>query len=235
MPARIRLALMVFASLSILAAAGVIVFAKPSSAPGRRRRPASPGRCARRSRPRTSRCATRPGATCRCASTAGRVVVLTFMYSTCRDTCPVTATTIRGALDEVGHDVPALAVSVDPQNDTPGSAQRFLVKQRLSGGRMHFLLGSPRAAGAGLARLRHPAAGQRASSTPPTCCSIDKPGASASASRSPADRPRRAGARHQASRAAARLARPSPAARAHGAREHRARTTEASTIATGAR
>ena len=64
------------------------------------------------------------------------------MYSTCRDTCPVTATTIRGALDEVGHDVPALAVSVDPENDTPDNAESFLVKQRLSGGRMRFLMGS---------------------------------------------------------------------------------------------
>ena len=72
----------------------------------------------------------------------GQVVVLTFLYSTCRDTCPVTATTIRGALDEVGHDVPALAVSVDPENDTPDNAESFLVKQRLSGGRMHFLMGS---------------------------------------------------------------------------------------------
>ena len=31
----------------------------------------------------------------------GRVVVLTFMYTTCRDTCPLTATQIRGALDDL--------------------------------------------------------------------------------------------------------------------------------------
>jgi protein SCO1/2 len=72
----------------------------------------------------------------------GRVVVLTFLYSTCQDTCPVTATTIRGALDELGHDVPALAVSVDPAHDTPDAAEAFLVRRGLSGGRMRFLLGS---------------------------------------------------------------------------------------------
>ena len=72
----------------------------------------------------------------------GQVTVLTFLYTTCEDTCPVTATTIRGALDDLGHDVPALAVSVDPANDTERSAQRFLSERRLSGGRMRFLLGA---------------------------------------------------------------------------------------------
>jgi protein SCO1/2 len=71
----------------------------------------------------------------------GRPVVVTFLYSHCQDTCPITAQTIRGALDDLGHDVPALAVSVDPPNDTPASARRFLAEQRASG-RIRFLLGS---------------------------------------------------------------------------------------------
>lgn len=72
----------------------------------------------------------------------GRVTILTFLYSTCQDTCPVTATQIRLALDDLGHDVPALAVSVDPVGDTPGNAQEFLLGRGLSGGRMRFLLGA---------------------------------------------------------------------------------------------
>ncbi len=48
---------------------------------------------------------------------------------------------IRGALDDLGHDVPTVAVSVDPTNDTKESAKRFLLKQKLTG-RMQFLLGS---------------------------------------------------------------------------------------------
>ena len=71
----------------------------------------------------------------------GQPVVVTFLYSHCQDTCPITAQTIRGALDELGHDVPALAISVDPPNDTPASARKFLAEQR-TGGRIRFVLGS---------------------------------------------------------------------------------------------
>jgi len=71
----------------------------------------------------------------------GRPVVVTFLYSHCEDTCPITAQTIRGALDDLGHDVPALAISVDPPNDTPSSARKFLAQQRTSG-RIRFVLGS---------------------------------------------------------------------------------------------
>jgi protein SCO1/2 len=70
----------------------------------------------------------------------GKPVVVTFLYSTCRDTCPATAQQIRGALDELGHDVPAVAISVDPGADTEQSARRFLAEQNLTG-RMTFALG----------------------------------------------------------------------------------------------
>ena len=73
----------------------------------------------------------------------GKVVMLTFLYSTCRDSCPVTAMQMKGAMDLLGHDVPALAVSVDPANDTPLNAKRFLLREGLTG-RMSFLLGSAR-------------------------------------------------------------------------------------------
>ena len=71
---------------------------------------------------------------------AGQVVVMTFLYTTCEDTCPLTAQQIRGALDDLGTDVPVVAVSVDPANDTPSRAKRFLVEQQMIG-RMHFALG----------------------------------------------------------------------------------------------
>jgi protein SCO1/2 len=73
----------------------------------------------------------------------GRPVVFTFIYSHCRDTCPATVQSIRGALDDLGRDVPVLGVSVDPGNDTPASAKRFLNEQHMTG-RMQFLLGSRR-------------------------------------------------------------------------------------------
>lgn len=70
----------------------------------------------------------------------GRPVVLTFLYSTCQNECPTIAQQVRGALDELGFEVPVLAVSVDPAGDTPASARRFLARQKMAG-RMRFLLG----------------------------------------------------------------------------------------------
>ena len=74
-------------------------------------------------------------------SLRGRPVVVTFLYTTCQDSCPIQAQTIRGALDQLGHDVPALAIAVDPPRDTPERAQAFLSKQRATG-RIDFVLGS---------------------------------------------------------------------------------------------
>jgi protein SCO1/2 len=71
----------------------------------------------------------------------GRPVVMTFLYSTCRDTCPLQVQSIRGALDRLGADVPVLGVSVDPRGDSPERARRFVLDQRMTG-RMRFLLGT---------------------------------------------------------------------------------------------
>jgi protein SCO1 len=141
-PARVRLALIVFATLSILGASGVILFAKPEPAT----RVSADGFAGAVSPSdiavRDFSLRDQDGKPASLREYRGRVVVLTFMYSTCQDTCPVTAQTIRGALDQVGHDVPVLAVSVDPAHDTRDSAERFLVKQSMSAGRMRFLLGT---------------------------------------------------------------------------------------------
>jgi protein SCO1/2 len=72
----------------------------------------------------------------------GRPVIVTFLYTTCEETCPLQAQTARGALDQLGHDVPALAIAVDPPRDTPARARAFLSKQRALG-RLDFVLGTP--------------------------------------------------------------------------------------------
>lgn len=74
-------------------------------------------------------------------SLRGRPVIVTFLYTSCRDSCPVQAQTVRGALDQLGHDVPALAIAVDPPRDTPARARAFLAKQRALG-RIDFVLGT---------------------------------------------------------------------------------------------
>jgi protein SCO1 len=71
----------------------------------------------------------------------GQPVIVTFLYTTCEDTCPAQAQTVRGALDELGEDVPAIAVAVDPPRDTPERARAFLSEQRALG-RLDFVLGT---------------------------------------------------------------------------------------------
>ena len=81
------------------------------------------------------------GDTVTAAALRGRTAVVTFIYSTCEDTCPGQVQSIRGALDDLGRDVPVIAVSVDPANDTRETAQAFMLEQSMTG-RMEFLLGS---------------------------------------------------------------------------------------------
>ena len=73
----------------------------------------------------------------------GKPVVVTYLYTHCKETCPIQAQMIRGALDDLGHDIPALAVSVDPFRDTRASARAFLRKAKMTG-RMRFVLGTRR-------------------------------------------------------------------------------------------
>jgi protein SCO1 len=75
----------------------------------------------------------------------GRVVVLSPMYTTCTDTCPLVAQQIQDALLDLPRSaraqVVALALSVDPANDTAASAKNFL-RTRLVSRHLDFLIGS---------------------------------------------------------------------------------------------
>jgi protein SCO1/2 len=81
------------------------------------------------------------GDTVRMSDFRGAPVIVTFLYTTCDETCPPQAQQIKGALDQLGHDVPVLAIAVDPEADTPDAARAFLSEQRMTG-RMDFVLGS---------------------------------------------------------------------------------------------
>lgn len=138
MHSRLRLALFVSGLLALAAAAGVLLFAV-----GERTVPAAG--FAGATRPPTIPPADfgvrdERGRMLRLSELRGRPAVVTFLYTTCEDTCPLTAQQIRAALDDLGHDVPVVAVSVDPANDTPRRARSFLLEQRMQG-RMRWALG----------------------------------------------------------------------------------------------
>jgi protein SCO1/2 len=140
---RIHLALVTVAICLIAALAGILLAAGGGGEPAR---VGGPGGWAGAQRPAE---ATVPdftlrdqdGRTVRATDVRGEPAIFAFIYSTCRDTCPAQVQTIRGALDDLGRDVPVIGVSVDPAGDTPRRARTLLIKQSMTG-RMHFLLGS---------------------------------------------------------------------------------------------
>jgi protein SCO1/2 len=143
MPARLRLALVVTALLALAGAAGTILLVpRPGDGAGSTGSSGFAGALRPTVPPQDFTLRDHDGRSVSLRDFRGRVVVLTFLYTTCRDTCPLTATQIRGALDDLEREVPALAVSVDPANDTAQRARRFLFRRGLGGGRMRFLLGS---------------------------------------------------------------------------------------------
>jgi len=78
-------------------------------------------------------------------SARGDVVVLTFLYSSCRDLCPAQAADIVQAVLKVGvKGVTVYGVSVDPVGDTPTRAREWLGVRKLLDAPVHFLIGSRR-------------------------------------------------------------------------------------------
>lgn len=67
----------------------------------------------------------------------GRVVVLTFLYTNCPDVCPIVTAQLKethAMLSDDAADVRFVAVSVDPEGDTPEEARGFLHRWGLTGG-----------------------------------------------------------------------------------------------------
>lgn len=138
MPARLRLALFIAGLSAVTAVAAVLLFAvgerttSGAGFAGAVRPPSIP--------PAQFGLRDEHGRLVRLQNLRGRPVVVTFLYTTCRDTCPLTTQQIRAALDQLGHDVPVIAVSVDPANDTARRARAFTLKQQMTK-RMRWVLG----------------------------------------------------------------------------------------------
>jgi protein SCO1/2 len=76
------------------------------------------------------------------ADARGKVIALTFIYSTCRDLCPAEGSDIATAMRMVGgHRVEAYVVSVDPIGDTPARVRDWMNRRTLTGAG-HYLIGT---------------------------------------------------------------------------------------------
>ena len=74
----------------------------------------------------------------------GKAVVLTFIYDHCPDTCPLIVANLHNALLRLGSAASKLqiiAVSVDPEGDTPKTVNAFLAAHEMTG-RMEYLIGT---------------------------------------------------------------------------------------------
>jgi cytochrome oxidase Cu insertion factor (SCO1/SenC/PrrC family) len=71
------------------------------------------------------------------SSLDGKVTAVTFLDTQCTQACPVIASAVGRALDrlpdEERSDVVALALSVDPAEDTPEAVRMFLERHRVRG------------------------------------------------------------------------------------------------------
>ena len=80
------------------------------------------------------------------AGERGRFVLLTFLYTHCTDICPLIAGNLNTAVENLGHQggqVAILAVTVDPEGDTPAAVRTFTLRHRLVP-QFRWLLGTRR-------------------------------------------------------------------------------------------
>jgi protein SCO1 len=80
------------------------------------------------------------------ASLHGQVVVLTFLYTTCVDVCPLVAAKLHEVTDLLGSrraEVAVVAVTVDPERDTPAAMTEFSKRWAMLD-RWRFLTGTER-------------------------------------------------------------------------------------------
>jgi protein SCO1/2 len=74
----------------------------------------------------------------------GKVVLVTFLYTNCPDVCPLITQNLNQALQMLGakrDDVRVLAVSVDPEGDTPESVDKYVKAHHLLP-EFHYLIGT---------------------------------------------------------------------------------------------
>jgi protein SCO1 len=76
------------------------------------------------------------------ADARGDVVVMTFIYSSCRDLCPAEGNIVSDAVEQAGAGVQAYVIGVDPIGDTPQRVKEWLTRRDLPDATSHYLIGS---------------------------------------------------------------------------------------------
>jgi len=76
------------------------------------------------------------------AALHGRPVVVTFVYADCHASCPLLIARLKALEARSAPDVAFIAISLDPQRDTPASLAGAAVRWEL-GPRWHLLSGAP--------------------------------------------------------------------------------------------
>ena len=76
------------------------------------------------------------------AALRGRPVVVTFVYADCHASCPLLIARLKALEARGAPDVAFIAISLDPQRDTPASLAGAAVRWEL-GPRWHLLSGAP--------------------------------------------------------------------------------------------
>jgi protein SCO1/2 len=71
----------------------------------------------------------------------GKAIGLTFVYSHCKNTCPLILQTLARSRDAVGRRFAVVAVSVDPAGDKPAHVRHWLAQRGLLH-KVEFLLGT---------------------------------------------------------------------------------------------
>jgi protein SCO1/2 len=74
------------------------------------------------------------------ASARGKVLAITFLYSTCHDLCPAEANLIGAAAKRAGPGVLVYSVSVDPAGDTTARVRAFIKRRGLDPASFKFLI-----------------------------------------------------------------------------------------------
>jgi protein SCO1/2 len=85
------------------------------------------------------------GKVVRLSDQRGKYVLLTFLYTHCPDVCPLIATNLNTALQQLGakrDDVRVIAVSVDPKGDTAKAVDQYVRARHLLP-QFRYLIGTP--------------------------------------------------------------------------------------------